>query len=753
MDLLILGGILLVGLLLRGLYLRENARKPEFSAPAVDAAFHDYWARAMVTGDWTPPVGEGDPQTRTTPYLRPPGYPYFLALVYKIAGLSYLAPRIVQMCLGLVNSMLAFLIGRRWYGRGVGLVWAAFMSVYWVFIYFEGEFHALTLLISLLLSAVGFLGLWAERTVIRWGLAAGITLGLASLVRPNVLLFLPVVLLWACWVAHRRRNRTAFYRLLPGFVGGAAVVIAPATIRNYQVANEFVLISSNVGINLLIGNNENANGTVTRKIAGLGKFGTCFDYPTLVTNLEKKLQRSLTHREVSAYFTKEALRFTGEHPFDFIRLTAKKVLLFWGPDELAHNRVIAYERKFSRVLSSIPGSFAVVLSSGLVGMIMLVRESRPRRFASGASSAPLQRRWELSLLILLLIFIFFLSVLPFFIAARYRVPIIPFLLLFGAYGLCRVVGHIRTRDLRSAAVWVIVWTGLLLPASRSFVHIPPDLGMWYCGRGIAHLQRGELDSAIEEFREALVVKPDLALAHIQLATVLTQQGNFEEANRHYAAALRLDPDEARLHSNYGSTLARSGKLAQAIEHYTKALQLKPDLVEARYSLANALLEEGRIDDAVEHLTEAVRLRPEALDARLQLGIVLAQQGKLDQALEQYRETLRSKPDSLRALSATARILLTHENAERRDAAEAIRLATRACELTAYQQAELLDTLAAGYAEARMFSEAVVTAQKAVERALATEQDELARSIGRRLERYRAGQSAWGLRQSTTQPNP
>ena len=67
-----LAGIVLVGLLLRAAYLRELVHRPDFSAPTIDAGFHDYWARGLAAGDWAPPAGRGDPRVATTPYLRPP---------------------------------------------------------------------------------------------------------------------------------------------------------------------------------------------------------------------------------------------------------------------------------------------------------------------------------------------------------------------------------------------------------------------------------------------------------------------------------------------------------------------------------------------------------------------------------------------------------------------------------------------------------------------------------------------------------
>ena len=74
-QLAILGLILAVGLALRLAYLSERREAPDFDQPTADAAFHDYWARGLATGDWTPPAGENDPEISRVPFLRPPGYP------------------------------------------------------------------------------------------------------------------------------------------------------------------------------------------------------------------------------------------------------------------------------------------------------------------------------------------------------------------------------------------------------------------------------------------------------------------------------------------------------------------------------------------------------------------------------------------------------------------------------------------------------------------------------------------------------
>ncbi|GAF83637.1 unnamed protein product, partial [marine sediment metagenome] len=229
-----------------------------------------------MTGDWTPTYPDRDPGVREAPFFRPPGYPYLLATAYRLGGLRYAAPRIIQIILGIVGCLLAALFARRWYGAGVGLVAAVLMSTYWVLIYFEGELHAPALLIVLLWAMVSFVARWTERMRFGSAVAAGILLGLAALVRPNVLALAPAILVWAAWIARRHRLGRCYVWAGAGLLAGMAATIAPVTVRNYAVSGDFVLISSNGGINFFIGNNADATGQVADRIRGLGRFGNCF---------------------------------------------------------------------------------------------------------------------------------------------------------------------------------------------------------------------------------------------------------------------------------------------------------------------------------------------------------------------------------------------------------------------------------------------------------------------------------------------
>jgi hypothetical protein len=106
------------------------------------------------------------------------------------------------------------------------------------------------------------------------------------------------------------------------------------------------------------------------------------------------------------------------------------------------------------------------------------------------------------------------------------------------------------------------------------------------------------------------------------------------------------------------------------------------------------------------------------------GLSLHAQHQIGQAVARYEATLRLKPDHVMALCNLGWIKAAYPQAEFRDGPEAVRLAQRACELTRYQAPVPLETLAAAYAEAGHFNEALATAKQARQLALAAGQPEL-----------------------------
>jgi protein O-mannosyl-transferase len=241
------------------------------------------------------------------------------------------------------------------------------------------------------------------------------------------------------------------------------------------------------------------------------------------------------------------------------------------------------------------------------------------------------------------------------------------------------------------------------------------------------------------WRATLANNPQAWLAHGVLGDLATSHGNFPEAAAHYAEVLRLRPGDATAHFKLGNVLAQQLKLAEAIEHYGAALQSKHDFPEVHYRLGLALLQQGHPLDAQLPLTAAVRYQPANVEARAALAHALAHGGRITEAIEEYRETLRHAPDWPSVLNNLAWILSAHPDATVRNGPEAVRLATRACALTGQTNISALGTLAAAYAEAGQFTNALTAALKADQLARAFGDTNLIRTTGARVESLRAGQ--------------
>jgi tetratricopeptide (TPR) repeat protein len=121
-----------------------------------------------------------------------------------------------------------------------------------------------------------------------------------------------------------------------------------------------------------------------------------------------------------------------------------------------------------------------------------------------------------------------------------------------------------------------------------------------------------------------------------------------------------------------------------------------------------------------------------------LGDAFRVQGDIPAAVRHYTRALDLNPDFPQALNNLAWIRATHADTVLRDGTQAVELAERCCELTGHRVAAALDTLAAAYAEAGRFGEAIKTASKAIDMATAAGNEKLAQKIHVRVVLYRQG---------------
>ncbi len=272
-------------------------------------------------------------------------------------------------------------------------------------------------------------------------------------------------------------------------------------------------------------------------------------------------------------------------------------------------------------------------------------------------------------------------------------------------------------------------------ASCKALQLDPNLDYAYSNLGGILCKLNRFREGIPPLQKALQLNPDCVDAHCNLGAALANCGKLSEAAAQYEQALRLQPDQAEAHFNYGNLLAQQAKFGQAIRHYRKALDLDPAHVAAHNNLAAALRDCGRFDEAIFQCQQALRLQPALATARNVLHTAQLQKEELRERLARQRGLLASHPNDRRLLQEMAWTLATNPNASIRNGSEAVALAKRAVELSAGRDPVCFDTLAAAYAEAGQFPDAVRSARQAVDLARRQAKPGMAEAVQARLRLY------------------
>ena len=255
-----LAGIVAVGLLLRVVWSLYTVREP---VGLHDPTFYSILAQEIAAGR-----GYQLPDGSATAYY-PVGYPAIVGAVYwlvDVLGLGFNRINlhvIVNLVAAGISMPLIYEIGRRLFDRRVGLVAAAGVALMPNLVFHTSLLLTETVFNTIALAAVAVVvsSPWEGRSA-RALAAFGVLVGIAALVRPPSLLFLPVLALAGAWTAGWGWREVARSLAVPALA--AAAVIAPWTVRNTVVMGSPIIISSNLGDNLCIGNNPEADGGFQR---------------------------------------------------------------------------------------------------------------------------------------------------------------------------------------------------------------------------------------------------------------------------------------------------------------------------------------------------------------------------------------------------------------------------------------------------------------------------------------------------------
>ena len=664
-----------------------------------DARSYDLWAQRLASGDW---IG-------SDVFYQAPLYPYFLGGLYALLGRDLLMVRVIQAMVGSAAVVLLASAGERLFSRRVGLAAGLALALYAPAIFFDALLQKSVLDVFLICLSIWVVSRLVDRPAsARLWLSLGAAMGALSLTRENALALVAVAAVWslapglpAAAVQQQPADRAgqpavgggrrgggnanreqssgspipdSGSRWVPllAFTLGLGMLLLPVLVRNYAVTGGFYLTTSQFGPNFYIGNNPAADGTYMALRPGRG--APEFERQDATELAERARQRSLTPGEVSSYWTEQALAYITSQPGEWLVLVGRKVALLWNRGEMLDTESQESYEEVSPVLRvlSVVGHFGVVVPLALVGLIGAWPDRR--------------RLWPLFALFAA----YAASVVLFYVFARYRFPLVPFLLLLAANGLVLAPRLIAAASpARRATLGVVVaivtaavnWPMLSPTRMRAITEtnlgaalheasrydeavehyrkaaaLQPDYAPAYNNLGVTLRAQGRVDAAIQAYQEGLKQRDAYADLHFNLANALLEQNRADEAAGHLRAALAGGREagggqgSAGAHNNLGMALASRGQYAEAAAEFRAAIAAEPTSVLAHRNLGNVLSSMGRGDEALAAFERAVSLNPSDAQATYDFGSLLIEAGRFEEAATQLRASLAADPQSAETLN-------------------------------------------------------------------------------------------------------
>jgi len=623
-DLALCLGFFALAFSIRLLYLHQIKRLPLFYGLVSDSFTYDEWAQQIAAGDW---LGQGV-------FFQAPLYPYFLGLLQAVFGHDLFLIRVVQATLGALSCSLIFWAGKMFFSRSAG-VWAGIILTFYApAIFFDGLIQKTSLDLFLLSALLVLLGK-AQRSPHRLYFAGvGVVLGVLGLSRENALILVPVIIGWVWFYffphgALFRLSRAAI------FLSGLVVVLTPVALRNLKIGGEFTITTSSMGTQLFIGNNASASGLYAPLVVGHGD--PRFERQDSTHLAEQALRRPLSPGEVSAYWRGRALEFIKSHPGDWLRLMWRKSLMIWNVREVEDIDDFYIYQEWSWLLASLNWlNFGLVAPLAAFGVVVTWKRRR--------------RLWLLYFMVTSLAF----SVALFYVFARYRFSLVPFLILFAGAGLAEIPVVLKERRLGQLVLGLAVLVATVA-AVRWPVVPPPGPGIaGYNNLGIAFGEAGMVKEAIDSYQHALRLDPTSAVVHYNMGSLLGLEGELEEASNHLRDALKHSPEYLEARNNLGNVLIMQKDFSGATEQFHAALRLNPAFKKLRFNLAVALIKAGDFTEAREELTQFVKMSNDPFEAYR--ANVLLSQARLDNGIEHLKQAM-ALPEGLSESATLARIVI------------------------------------------------------------------------------------------------
>ncbi|MEC7948984.1 MAG: glycosyltransferase family 39 protein [Myxococcota bacterium] len=555
----------------RLLYFIELRSFPLFHSPTADTLKYLGRANEILGGQW---LGEG------VYFHSSPVYGYLLALGLGSGVSSPLDMSAVvwfQLLVSAATAVLTWAVGRELGGPRAGLVAGLVYALSPGAVFYDGALLA-DFLLPMTVASVALVVARGPPSPSRL-FCVGAVIGFGSLARPNLLVFLAPVLVWA------RGSSGGSMRSMLGLVAGVSLFVLPVTARNALVGGDLVLISSNGGVNLFIGNGPDATGA----FAAPPFWASALEARSTAA-AEAAVGHDMTPSEVSRFYAGEAFGWIAGHPQAYLGLVARRMWLFISAYEVPNHMDLNYFSRHSLVLRGLPARWALVLPTAAAGLVWSYR--RERRHT----------------LLLLMCAVYAGSIIGlFFVTGRYRFPIMPILAIWTGLGVCAWRHIDARRRLAGAVVAGLVGVGAWATPPPEVVVSEAYSLMHLAG---VHQRQGDHRAEIAALEAALEVQAPherrgYLLNNLGIARMMT--GDIDGALDASARALALAPDNAETLQNHVMMMVKAGASREALPLVEARISDAPGDAQLWFLRGRLLRETQELDSAVSALRQSISL--------------------------------------------------------------------------------------------------------------------------------------------------
>ena len=593
--------IFAIALCLRLYYLWELPQNPLFDV-FPNSLDHFNFDQSAIN------FANGDLLARATNNSFAPLYKYFLGILYSLFGRNMHIVYFIQFCMGAVSCVLLYKIGQVFFGVWEGIFAALGLALYTTHIIYEGVILRASFISFLGVTSFYYLLLLKEKPRKGRLLWATLLLSLFFQARPNTLICLPLICVFfhkEVFLSLDRRQKSMYWRI---FFGVLFTSFVPLLIQCYLVHGKFVFFDTSGPHTLISGNHVDYSGVgFDHKIIDNYRKNNLLSYGSNISFL------------VSHIF---------ENTWGFFLLYIRKIYFFLNDFEAPTNISVYIYRNFSGLFPNLLNHYSLISSLALVGIVLSWRE-RKRVF-------------------LLLAFVLSISVaiVLFLNEARYRIPVVPFFILFAGKGLGEIVNAFNKKNYKNFAIMVIA-SMLIFKALSEPRGMDRFRANDYGNLGNAYIALKKWNLAEKAFKTSLEINPNNAYAHINLGRILANLNMREKAAVHFKNAIKLDPEQWQSYLNLGILFSHSGKWSEAESYLLKVWNISR-FPEVAFHLGDLYGRMSLHKKAIKFLQEFLSHKPDRVGARFLLGVEYGMNGELEKSISAFRQTVEQAPDHSRA---------------------------------------------------------------------------------------------------------